>query len=174
MGSVCSRVLLLSVDMFWGLTTFPKVRRANPLPEGRASSNDNHDCGIPRWPAFLDAQRAKQTHIQYGPLGHEYAAQYQRCNCSKLHRVIIEFIYFLHNKPSKIGPQVLPIRTLCLFLFGSLFLCSPHHSRWSAAPNARCYGGQELPVICVGASSGPLPTAPSVHPRFTGGAQAAA
>ena len=58
---------------------------------------------------------------------------------------------------SHVSPDVLPIRTLCLSLFGSLFQSSNQHSRWGAAPNARCCGGQELPFTGVGASGKPGP-----------------
>ena len=67
---------------------------------------------------------------------------------------------------SRFSPAVLPIRPLVLSLFGSLFLSS--HSRWGAAPNARCYGGQGLPVISVGASDRPEKLEPVVHPEPAG------
>ena len=69
---------------------------------------------------------------------------------------------------SRVSPAVLPIRPLFLSLFGSLFLSSKQHSRWGAAPNARCYGGQGLPVISVGASDRPEKLEPVVHPEPAG------
>ena len=78
------------------------------------------------------------------------------------------------TEPTIVSPAVLPIRTLCLSsFFGARFLSSSQHSRWGAAPNARCCGGQELPVISVGASDRPEQLEPVVHTRFIGKAQAA-
>ena len=71
------------------------------------------------------------------------------------------------------SPAVIPIRTLFLSLFGSRFLGSSQHSRWGEAPNARCCGGQGLPVITVGASDRPEQQEPVVHPRYTRKALAA-
>ena len=63
---------------------------------------------------------------------------------------------------------------LCFFFFfGSRFLSSCQHSRWGAAPNARCCVGQGLPLISVGASDRPEQLELVVHPRFTRKALAA-
>ena len=49
-------------------------------------------------------------------------------------------------------PAVLPIRSLFSSLFGSRFLSSNQHSKWGAAANARCCGGQGLPFTGARAS----------------------
>ena len=80
---------------------------------------------------------------------------------------------FITSLNDTFSPPVLSMRTLCLSLFGSRFMSSSQHSRWGAAPNARCCGGQELPVISVGASDRPEQLEPVVHTRLTGKALAA-
>ena len=58
---------------------------------------------------------------------------------------------------------------LCYRLFFvSRFLSSCQHSRWCAAPDARCCSGQVLPVISVGPSDRPATLEPVVHPESAG------
>ena len=80
------------------------------------------------------------------------------------------------HKRGKRTMKVLPSSrfVLCFWLsLGLFFLSSTQHSRWGAAPNARWCGGQGLPVICVWASNGPLPTgthrAPQIKQESTSG-----
>ena len=89
---------------------------------------------------FCTSSRRRKGHF---PTFHKVCLASGRLSILFLSFFLSAFLHSQHIQTYD-SPAVLPIRRLFHFLslFGSRFLSSNQTSRWCAAPNARCYGGE--------------------------------